>query len=284
MSGDGALPEGTDTPFGRLAGGRMRVLSWNLWWKFGPWEERQPAIAATIAGLDPDVVCLQETWREQISSLGDELGYEHVFTSRVDHDGLTFGNSVLSRWPITDHDVVSLPAPDGMEEMRTCLRADITSPHGPLQVFSTHLNWRFDHSEIRKQQVEAVCRFVADSPARSYPPVLCGDFNAVPQSDEIRMLTGTAPVPVPKLVFHDAWIAANAGSGQEHSQDGNTWSNTNPFAAKDLEYARRIDYVFVGWPKAGGRGQVLACEVAANQPVDDIWPSDHFAVLTTLRC
>src|SRR6516165_6423090 len=41
---------------------RLSVLTWNLWWRFGPWEQRQPAIAATLDRLAPDVVCLQEVW------------------------------------------------------------------------------------------------------------------------------------------------------------------------------------------------------------------------------
>jgi hypothetical protein len=40
----------------------LRLLEWNLWWRFGPWEERGPAIEATVAAHDPDVVCLQEVW------------------------------------------------------------------------------------------------------------------------------------------------------------------------------------------------------------------------------
>ena len=38
----------------------MRVVTWNLWWRFGPWQERQPAIARSLVELKPDIVCLQE--------------------------------------------------------------------------------------------------------------------------------------------------------------------------------------------------------------------------------
>jgi endonuclease/exonuclease/phosphatase family metal-dependent hydrolase len=144
-------------------------------------------------------------------------------------------------------------------------------------VFCTHLNWRFDHSHIRQQQVRDICAFVADSPARTYPPVLCGDLNAVPTSDEVRMLTGEAAVPNPPLVFHDAWNVAGDGG------PGLTWSNENPHAARDLEPDRRLDYVLPGWPKEGGRGHVVACEVVAIDPIDGMVPSDHYGVLATLR-
>jgi endonuclease/exonuclease/phosphatase family metal-dependent hydrolase len=259
---------------------RIRVVTWNLWWQFGPWESRQPAIEATLAALDADVLCLQEVFvdgeRDQAAGLADALGLHHVFGSRLDLDGVAFGNAVLSRWAITDHEVRPLPAPADADEMRTVIRADIDGPRGALQVFATHLHWRFDHSAIRQDQVVAICRFVDESPARGYPAILCGDFNATPDSDEIRMLTGRAAVPVPKLVFHDAWEMAGEGPGF-------SWSNANPYAANDLEPDRRIDYVFAGWPKPGGAGHVVRAELVGTAAVDGVVGSDHYGVLAELR-
>jgi endonuclease/exonuclease/phosphatase family metal-dependent hydrolase len=147
-------------------------------------------------------------------------------------------------------------------------------------VFSTHLNWRFDQGDIRQDQVATIARFVDGSPSRTYPPILCGDFNAAPDSDEIRMLTGRMKVPVPKLVFLDAWEAA---CDRARPPDGMTWCNTNPFAAEAFEPDRRIDYVFAGWPKAEGAGQILSCRVVGIDPIGGIHPSDHYAVVAELR-
>jgi endonuclease/exonuclease/phosphatase family metal-dependent hydrolase len=270
-----------DGPYGELISTRMRVLTWNLWWRFGPWQARQPAIETTIARLDPDLVALQEVWDDGTDNLaailGQRLGYHHVYASRLENDGVKFGNAVLSRWPITHHEWRPLPAPDELDEQRTVLRADVDGPRGPVQLFCTHLNWRFDQSHVRQEQVRAIARFVKESPTRAYPPVLCGDFNADPESDEIRMLTGRAAVPEPKLVFHDAWEAGGDGS------PGYTWRNANPYAVKDLEIDRRIDFVFAGWPKAGGAGHVTRCTVEGTDEVDGIVPSDHAAVLAELR-
>lgn len=113
------------------------------------------------------------------------------------------------------------------------------------------------------------------------PPILGGDFNADPESDEIRMLTGRASTPVPKLVFHDAWEVA--GQASTSSDTGATWANANPYARLDLEPDRRIDYVLVGWPKAGGAGHVTRCTVEGLEPVDGVVPSDHLAVLAEVR-
>jgi endonuclease/exonuclease/phosphatase family metal-dependent hydrolase len=262
---------------------RLRVMTWNLWWQYGPWEQRQPAIALTMTAIDADIICIQEVWstpdQNQAAELANLLDFDHAYASRVELDGVEVGNAVLSRWPIEYYETMPLPAADHVQEFRLCLRADIDGPEGPLQVFSTHLNWRFDQSDVRQEQVHTIARFVDGSPERDYPPILCGDFNATPDSDEIRMLTGRSKVPVPKLVFLDAWEAAVEREGPT---EGFTWDNKNTFALEDHEPSRRIDYVFVGWPRDGGRGHVVSCQVV-NEPVEDIFPSDHAAVVAELR-
>lgn len=263
----------------------VSVLTWNLWWRFGPWEQRQPAIAATLADLAPDIVCLQEVWATREEHQADRLaaalgGYDVHAVAGVDFDlsPETLGNAVLSRWPIRTRDARRLPAPAGLDELRVVLRAEIDAPRGPIDVFVTHLNWRLDQSDVRQQQVRALCEFVAESAdGRTFPPLLCGDFNAEPLSDEIRMLTGLATVPVPELVFIDAWAAGGDGG------PGHTWSNGNEFAALDCEPDRRIDYVFVGCPREHGAGHVVRARVEATGPVDGVQPSDHYAVHAELR-
>jgi endonuclease/exonuclease/phosphatase family metal-dependent hydrolase len=269
---------------GTTDGPRLRVATWNLWWHHGPWEARQPAIRETMRAVAADVWCLQEVFRgrdgaDQAEELAEALGGYHVaHASRFDpaHFAESIGNVVLSRWPITGSAVCPLPAPVGLDEMRLVVRADIETPSRPIEVFSTHLNYRLDQSHVRQQQVRELCAFVDETTARRvFPPIVCGDFNADPGSDEIRMMTGLAAVPVERLVFIDAW---RMGSGP-----GMTWDNRNGFAAADFEPDRRIDYVLVGYPRAGGIGQVLRAELLGTEPVGGIWPSDHFGVVADLR-
>ena len=71
----------TDTyegEFGPLIETTMRVATWNLWWRFGPWEERQPAIIDWLRRIDADVLALQEVADDgesnQAKMLAGELG------------------------------------------------------------------------------------------------------------------------------------------------------------------------------------------------------------------
>jgi endonuclease/exonuclease/phosphatase family metal-dependent hydrolase len=266
--------------FGPLLETRLRVLSWNLWGRGGPWEARLEAIAATLAAAQPDVVALQEAWEEgernQAAILGSGLGFHHVFQGRPTAGGVSVGNAILSRWPIVHAESCMLPAPPELEELRTVVRAHVDGPRGALDVYCTHLNWKFDQSAVRQEQVRAVALFVSAAVDHGVPPILAGDFNAVPDADEIRMVTGRTAVPVSGLAFHDAWEVGGDGG------PGHTWLNANPWARQDLEPDRRIDYIFAGFPRKGGVGHVLSCRLV-GQPVDGLYPSDHLGVLAELR-
>jgi endonuclease/exonuclease/phosphatase family metal-dependent hydrolase len=280
---------GWDPGYGPLLTTTVRVATWNVWGRYGPWERRQPAILENLRRVDADIVCLQETWsqgdRSQPHDLAAALGLHHVYAPAFEVGAAWSGNAVLARWPIDRHDVHDLPMEGGGSvdtdidagEQRLLLFAEVAGPRGPIQVFCTHLSWRGDWSGVRQEQVRAICDVVASMRPRPFPAVLCGDLNAQPDSDEIRILTGRSAVPVRGVRFHDAWHAADPGAA------GATWSRRNGFAAADLDPEARIDYVMVGQPKVGGAGNVVRARLAGDVPVDGVHGSDHFAVVADLR-
>jgi endonuclease/exonuclease/phosphatase family metal-dependent hydrolase len=259
----------------------IRVATWNIWWRFGPWEERLPLIIDELTRVDADVIALQEVWSTDGTSSADQiataLDYESVFAGTLEMEpNVLFGNAICSRWPITQYEWRPLTAANKPSEERLVLRADIDGPNGPFQVFSTHLNWRFDHSAARQAQVRELAEFVADSRPRTYPPIVCGDFNAEPHSDEIEMLTGQRKLAVDGVLLVDAWHVAHP------TDHGFTWSNENTFAADANEWNRRIDYVFVGWPKDEGQGKPLSAELIGTKQIGALWPSDHYGLVAEL--
>lgn len=274
----------------------MRVVSWNLWWRHGPWQHRRPAIAATLAAISPDACGLQEVWgaagggdqdgagENLAAGLAERLGMHWCWASlpisarrRAAHGAeLAIGNAVLSRWPITGQEQLALPVADG-EQPRVALHARLEAPGGSLPFFTTHLTHRPDASAERVAQVRALARFVAEHSAGcAYPAVVTGDLNAEPDSDEVRLLGGLKTAPaVPGQVLVDAWRYATPGD------PGYTWDLRNPHLARAGLLNARIDYVLVGLPR-GERGWVRSVRLAGTEPVDGTFPSDHFAVVADL--
>jgi endonuclease/exonuclease/phosphatase family metal-dependent hydrolase len=270
-----------EQPYGPLVSTTLRVISWNVWARYGPWAERERAIGDTLAACDPDVVALPESWAStedsQVVRLSGRLGLpEHAFAGGLDEGGVISGTGLLSRWPILRHERQRLGEESGWDG-GSVLFAEIDGPRGPIRIFVAILGWRLDHSRQRQEQVRDLAAYVDKIADRHSPVIVCGDFNTGPDSDEIRMLTGRTAVAAPGLVFYDAWEVAG-GSGPGH-----TWSNTNPWAAPVLFPDRRIDYVFSVWPRRGGIGHPVHCEVIGTKPVGGVVPSDHFGVLADLR-
>jgi endonuclease/exonuclease/phosphatase family metal-dependent hydrolase len=281
-------PTAYDPGYGPLVRTRLRIATWNLWGRYGPWEARLPVIIENLSAINADILALQEVWEDGTTNQAEEIAAAlgcppPVYAPNLDRDGARSGNAVISRWPIIRHDVRTLPregangVADDEGEERLCVFAEVEGPRGKIQIFCAHLSWAEDHSAIRQVQVAEICRFVREMRPREFPAILCGDLNAEPHSDEVRMLTGRTATPVPRVVFRDAWEAA----GKE--DPGYTWSNDNPFAASSLDLQRRIDHVMVGRPKLGGAGHVLAAQLAGDIPVDGVWGSDHLAVVAELR-
>ncbi|MER5752382.1 endonuclease/exonuclease/phosphatase family protein [Streptomyces sp. NPDC002088] len=266
----------------------MRVVTWNLWWRFGPWETRQKAILATLRELRPDVVGLQEVWEcggENLAEwLAAELGMHWTWAAsdasdrwqrRIGDATVDVGNAVLSRWPVVEQDVLRLPVPEELDDGRLALYTRLAAPTHPIPFFTTHLTSAIHASAVRREQVTALAEFVAaHRGGTDFPPVVTGDFNAWPDSDEVRLFGGykTAPV-VPGQVLLDAWEYADPAAPSA------TWDPANPYVGRSP--AVRIDYIHVG-TGPGGLGDVRAIRRAGDGPVDGVWPSDHAAVVADL--
>ncbi len=271
--------------YGPLVQTTLRIATWNVWWRFGDWQPRQEPILETLRAVDADIICLQEAWEwgddSQPRAIAEALGMHWTFAARMDFAGQRFGNAILSRWPIAKHGHLGLPCPPELDEFRLAVYATIDGPRGPVDVHTTHVHYKYEHEAIRIDELRTTAQSVAahhppDPERQAMPPILCGDLNAPPNADCIRMLTGRAPTPVEGLSFFDAWEVAGDGPGF-------TWHNNNPLAAADLERNRRIDYVLVGAPTRGGRGHVTRCELFGVEPVDGVQPSDHYGVVADLR-
>lgn len=255
------------------------VLTLNLWNRSGPWDDRLKLIRAGLAALRPDIVTLQEVTRmedfgiDQAREVAGDDGY-HVAWAQTPGTYL-FGNAILSRFPIEATEVFPLPR-EGTDENRCLVLARVRTPWGSLPVASTHLNWRLHEGHVRVAQVRHVVeRLTAFAQGAELPAVLAGDFNAEPDSDEIRYLRGRTGLGGPCVYFNDCF--ATAGHG-----DGVTFARRNAYAAEAREPDRRIDYVFVRGPDEFLRGVPVEAKVCFDTPTEGVWPSDHFGVFARI--
>jgi len=259
----------------------FRVATLNIWNRFGPWEERMPILKAELARLSPDVIGLQEVLRldeplvDQLAMVSEGMAYHAAWGRHPERHDWPVGNAVLSRWPIKRHQAFALPD-GGTEERRSLVFAEIEAPFGLLPFFVTHLNWKLDQGHIRVEQVKTITKLVRElAPDHGFPPVITGDFNADPESDEIRYLRGLTGLGGPCVQFHDCYGATCEGPGY-------TFARRNPFARLSHEPNRRIDYVFSRGSDDRYRGEPLEAAVCFDQDVDGVFPSDHFGVIATL--
>ncbi|MEM9748226.1 MAG: endonuclease/exonuclease/phosphatase family protein [Actinomycetota bacterium] len=268
----------------------LRVMTWNLWWHFGPWEQRWPAIVQTIRDVDPDVICLQEVWSDETTDdadrLAEECGLHATRTDPVFWNGQSFGNAVLSRWPSERIADDRLPDRTGEPGHRRVVVARVDTPWGPWPFAATHLDFPADASAVRQDQVRHVMSLARDlrsDPMEELPLVVGADLNAVPDSDELRVFTGRSP-GVEGIAFGDAWEQAG-----DESADlaGATWLRRNPYSADTAWPNRRLDYLLVAWPRPKPTGNPIRAWRVADQPValadgTEIWASDHAAVVADL--
>ncbi|MZE48719.1 endonuclease [Streptomyces sp. SID5477] len=263
----------------------MRVVTWNLWWRFGPWADRREAILAVLRELAPDVVGLQEVWavdggENLAASLARDLGLHWDWSPspapgrwqrRIGDDTVGVGTAVLSRWPVVERAVLRLPAPAELDDGRLASYARLDAPGHRIPFFTVHLtSGGGPAGAVRREQAAALAGFVtAHRHGTAHPPVVTGDFNARPEAPEVRLLRAGG--------LRDAWEHAAPG------EPSGTWDAANPYVAHaDGEPSVRIDYVHVGPPGPGGLGRVLAVRRAGAGPVDGVWPSDHAAVVADL--
>jgi endonuclease/exonuclease/phosphatase family metal-dependent hydrolase len=259
---------------------QIKVLSWNLWWKFENYLDRQKLIFNELRELKPDILCLQEVWEDsdgsQAKKIADLLGYEYTYSKSFEIDGVSFGNAIISKFPILSSSSHLITTATKFNENRTLLHNVVYYEGYKVNVLCTHLNYKYEQSNIRQNQVAFILEYISKLEISNFPTILCGDFNADPLSEEIMQITGLRS-PIKETVLRDAWQITN------RDETGYTWSNNNYYAKRTLEVDRRIDYIFVSKPTSKGLGHPIKSILVGTSPKDTMYPSDHFGIMTYLE-
>lgn len=282
----------------------LRALTINLWGLSTPVERRLALAKQQLAQLKPDVIAVQEVqpWGESttahhlVAGLGYHVGFAPSLTWVADAWGPgtpagTEGLAIASRWPIAEQRVLRLPEAQPLEA-RILLSARLDTPVGAIWFHTTHLHYRLDDGVAREAQVLAIddaLRGLGRGPSDA-PQIVCGDFNATADSDEIRFLRGLCSLGGRRTHFQDAWLRRHPepAPGDGPAQ-GITWSSDNdhtrPLRSLDLD--RRIDYIFVTTRKKDGRGTIHHSQVVLTERDGDratgICASDHYGVMADIQ-
>ena len=267
----------------------VRAMTWNIWWRFGPrWRDRQDGIVSTITRCDPDVLALQEVWANsrttQADQLAEALGMQAVFGSpsyplpptdpplgvKDDDEDLTLGIALLSRWPILDHALVTMPARHRSWDP-VALTARVAHPAGPLPVVVTCMEYGVAYTDDRIAQGALMADLATDPRFDGPCPVLMmGDLNAAADSPTLRHIND---------VLVDAWAS---GNGEPTAVTLPSTHPSAPLEAGPELVDQRIDHVFY---RPGNEDQQVIVEgvALAGDAVDGVFPSDHRAVVADLR-
>ncbi len=262
----------------------LRCLTLNLWGAEEPLARRMEVVIEGLRSLMPDVVTLQEV-REipgklpnQAETLAAATGMHHVFKPAMPFGGGHEGLAVLSREPIVEHVAFVLPHAEA-NERRILLSARLATGATPVWVHTTHLNYRLAHGRQREDQVQAVEALVA-ARAGDAPSIIMGDFNARPESDEMRWMRGLTTLGGRRAHYQDAWERLHPG------ERGWTWACANPYTERlaFLEPDRRIDYIYVTPLRRDGRARVHSCRMVFTEPAPDgVYASDHYGLLAEIQ-
>lgn len=193
---------------------RLRAVTWNIHSCVGVDRAYDPdRVAASIEGLNADVVALQEVdWRtprvrglDQLDVLADRLGVTAVAGPCLrDHRG-EYGNGLLTRHRVVAHRTTVMERRGA--EPRGVLDAELDLDGAPLRVLATHL--ALSRMARRAQVTRLLEVLEAPSPggAPDPPTLLMGDLNEwLPLRLAARRLTpGAFPSGASAPTFPARW-------------------------------------------------------------------------------
>ncbi len=273
----------------RLAG--LRVLTLNLWQRYGVWTDRRSVLMDGFRALQPDLVAFQESIKnDEYDQAADLLGPTFNVVHQKSRDPNGMGISIASRWPLGEVHEVNLNLTSRTAGFPCgALVAEVHAPNsvGPLLFVNHFPHWQLNFEYERELQTVAVARFVEDRVGRSKEQVvLVGDLDADPDAASVRFLSGRQSLGGMSVCYRNAWESTHP------EKLGHTFTPDNPLVrdevVKDMRPFRdwpfrRIDHIFVRFGEHGGRAlDIRACARIFDESIDGVWASDHFGLIADL--
>ncbi|HAJ04848.1 MAG TPA: hypothetical protein DCL55_16730 [Brevundimonas sp.] len=239
----------------------LTVATFNIWHDQGDWPARLPLIEATLRAADAVVIGLQEVLQNgdalpnQARTLADRLGMQMVFSSvDAEDQPRRYGNALLTRLPILDDDSIRL---EPLDDYRTAQRIRSRRADGTvIDIANTHFHHTPDGGAIRARQIAHLLDWLPDD---GTPLILMGDLNAPLDNPEMAPL---------RARFSEAlWTL--------HPDQADRTTLNTALGHRSVQ----IDHILY---EAAAFTPVEAA-IVGDQPVGEVWPSDHFAKVTRFR-
>ncbi len=279
----------------------MRVMSYNVHgWLTPGGQPNFDAVQRVIAESGADIVGLNEVFHPRMTegsgglpvlqALAQALGFHYVFgpcmrwpaTDTLPES--SYGNGLISRWPIIASAAHHLTPIDGLEQ-RGLLEGRILLPDGrTFTTYVTHLDYTDEANRL--VQLRALRSWTVRD--RSRPHVVMGDFNAINLWDYAGREAAFAALAAQPMSAHMA--AGTNGSTKDGPQviaqmekagyvDAFTRFGTPGQTSFLLSpEPMRIDYIFASAPLAP---HLTACRILAEMAAYDA--SDHVPVLAEIN-
>lgn len=241
-------------------------MTWNVQ-SGARWKEIADVVRANnvdIAGLQEVDKKFRETteWRDICSDIAEELRFFSAFGPGIQNGENQFGNCIVSRFPVISSHNHPLPVVGPADkfrldrEPRALLETAIDVNGEKIRFLTTHLSFsnHFETIDARKLQVEKLLHVLAAQ--EPMPTIVAGDFNCLPQNEELHPL---------KEKFHEA----------DPLSEFPTWPMQDA-VFPNRTYARgptyKIDYIFIS-------KQISVKRIATSQ----VTCSDHAPIVATLE-
>jgi endonuclease/exonuclease/phosphatase family metal-dependent hydrolase len=229
------------------------------------WLERRELVVEQLGDLRPDILALNEIdielesarWLQRTAWERLGLSYTLLQQSQVNSLSEIGGQALLIRFPVIESANLDYRSRDRVAQVA---RIDIGGT--PTDVYLTHLQAGEGEEMVRQLQVQRLLRWIGsrdDVEAR----IVCGDFNAVPDSPSIREMASR---------FQNVQSRPTASTLLTPPEE-------RPPGWEPL--TRCIDYIWVDGPLDVRDSGVCFDRPGQNDP--SLWPSDHLGVWADLE-
>ena len=250
----------------------FRIATFNLHQGFKRWEERRELIVAQLAALKPDIIALNEIsvpletgrwlWKETQERYS--LRYSLLQQTKSDTPSLDEAQGLLTRFPVVETGNL-----DYLARGRVAQVARLEIEGRSVDVYVTHLHHAREEDGLRQYQVQRLFQWVK-SRNDVGACIVCGDFNATPDSLSIQL--------IPKS-FRTVQMAPTFPTGLK-AKDEPAAPYDPPVSLVAAGPISCYDYIWVTNDFAIDKSGRCFDQPDPKDPT--LWPSDHLGVWADL--